>query len=136
MAVRDDGPAAGIARDGVNWEAIERSPEFRELVAKRRRFVAPATVFFLSCYAGFILLAGYAPEFMGKSLYEGFTVGYGLALTQFVMTWALTWAYLRYADRVLDPLRDSVTALARQTPTGRFDRRPADAPAHREEVTR
>src|SRR3954466_9318336 len=79
MAARDDGSAAGLARDGVDWQAVERSPEFRELVAKRRTFVAPATVFFLACYAGFILLAGYAPEFMGRSLYEGFTVGYGLA---------------------------------------------------------
>ena len=136
MAMSAEGPATGAARDGIEWEAIERSAEFRELVAKRRRFVVPATAFFLTCYSGFILLADYAPEFMGKSVYEGFTVGYALALGQFVMTWALTWAYLRYADRVLDPLREQVTARARQRPTGRFDRRPADAPAHREEVTR
>jgi uncharacterized membrane protein (DUF485 family) len=136
MAVRADGPATGAARDGIDWEAVERSPEFGELVARRRRFVAPATVFFLACYAGFILLAGYAPEFMGRSVYEGFTVGYALALALFVMTWGLTWAYLRYADRVLDPLRERVASTARQQPTGRFDRQPADAPAHREEVTR
>ena len=41
----------------------------------------PATIFFLTWYFGFILLAGYAPDFMGESVYEGLTVGYCLALT-------------------------------------------------------
>ena len=75
--------------ESVDWEAIERSPEFRELIARRRRFVLPATIFFLAWYLGFILLAGYAEDFMGSSIYEGFTVGYLLALSQFVMVWAL-----------------------------------------------
>ena len=87
-----------------DWEAIERSPEFRELVTRRRRFVVPATIFFLAWYFGFILLAGYAPDFMGESIYQGFTVGYALALTQFVMVWVLAAWYLRKADREFDPL--------------------------------
>ena len=73
----------------VDWERIERLPEFRELVARRRRFVVPATAFFLVWYFGFIILAGYAEDFMGHRSYEGFTVGYGLALTQFVMVGTL-----------------------------------------------
>src|SRR5919199_6971437 len=83
----------------IDWERAERSPEFRELVAAKRRFVVPATVFFLAWYLGFILLAGYAEDFMGESVYEGFTVGYLLALSQFVMVWGLGWWYLRKADR-------------------------------------
>jgi uncharacterized membrane protein (DUF485 family) len=92
--------------DRVDWEAAEASPEFRELVRRRRAFVVPATVFFLTWYLGFVLLAGYAPDFMGSSIYEGFTVGYGLALTQFVMVWVLGWLYLRKADAVFDPLAE------------------------------
>src|SRR5215207_6649332 len=88
----------------IDWIAAERSPEFRELIARKRRFVVPATIFFLGWYLGFIALAGYAPDFMGESVYEGFTVGYALALTQFVMTWVLGWLYLRRSDRVFDPL--------------------------------
>ena len=47
-------------------------------------------------------------------MYEGLTVGYVLALTQFVMTWVLGWLYLRKADRVFDPLakRAAEAALA------------------------
>src|SRR5918997_6061615 len=88
----------------IDWEAIERSPEFRELIVARRRFVLPATIFFLAWYIGFILLAGYAPDFMAESVYEGLTVGYCLALTQFVMVLVLGLLYLRKSDTVFDPL--------------------------------
>jgi uncharacterized membrane protein (DUF485 family) len=96
----------------VDWEGIERSAEFHELVSRRRRFVLPATIFFLAWYLGFILLAGYAEDFMGSSIYEGFTVGYLLALTQFIMVWGLGWWYLRKADREFDPLEHEVAELA------------------------
>jgi uncharacterized membrane protein (DUF485 family) len=100
--------AADRSAQAVEWEAIERSPEFRQLVGRRRRFVVPATIFFLAWYFGFIVLAGYAEGFMGRSLYQGFTVGYALALSQFVMTWGLAWLYLRRADREFDPLARQV----------------------------
>ena len=96
----------------ADWEAIERSDEFQELISKRRSFVVPATIFFLTWYMGFILLAGYAPDFMGNSVYEGLTVGYCLALTQFVMVFVLGIWYLRKSDAVFDPLADKVVAAA------------------------
>ena len=98
--------------DQPDWQAIERSPEFRELVTKRRRFVVPATAFFLAWYLGFVLLAGYAEDFMGSSVYEGLTVGYVLALTQFIMVWGLAWAYLRKADRDFEPLEQAAAQRA------------------------
>ena len=100
----------------VDWKAIERSPEFRELIAKRRRFVLPATIFFLAWYIGFILLAGYAPDFMAERVYEGLTVGYCLALTQFVMVAALGLMYLRRSEKIYDPLAERVRQLATETP--------------------
>jgi uncharacterized membrane protein (DUF485 family) len=121
--------------ESVDWEAMERSPEFRELIARRRRFVLPATIFFLAWYLGFILLAGYAEDFMGSSIYEGFTVGYLLALSQFVMTWALAAWYLRKADREFDPLEREVAELAERgqltdvvDDEQRFTRQPTTAP--------
>src|SRR3954454_16367372 len=97
----------------IDWVAAERSPEFRELVRKKRSFVVPATVFFLSWYFGFIILTGYAPDFMGREfIVDGLTVGYVLALSQFVMTWVLGWLYVRRADRVFDPLAARVVDRA------------------------
>lgn len=103
----------------VDWEAAERSPEFRELVRKKRAFVVPATIFFLAWYFGFVILAGYAPDFMGREfLADGLTVGYVLALSQFVMTWALGAWYLRKADREFDPLAERAAAVAQRRTQG------------------
>ncbi len=96
----------------TDWQGIERSEEFRELVKRRRNFVIPATIFFLAFYMGFILLAGYAPDFMAESVYQGLTVGYCLALTQFVMVFVLGLWYLRKADREFDPLSDAAVEAA------------------------
>ena len=96
----------------IDWKAAERSPEFRELIGARRRFVVPATIFFLSWYFGFILLAGYAKEFMASSVYEGLTVGYCLALTQFVMVAVLGLMYLKRAQNVYDPLAAKAAQVA------------------------
>jgi uncharacterized membrane protein (DUF485 family) len=97
-----------------DWESIEHSREFQELVRKRRAFVLPATLFFLAYYMAFILLAGYAKDFMASSVYEGLTVGYCLALTQFVMVLALGILYLRKSDRDYDPLAARVVEMAEE----------------------
>jgi uncharacterized membrane protein (DUF485 family) len=121
-----------------DWERIERSPEFQELVHRRRSFVLPATAFFLSYYMAFILLAGYAPDFMASSVYQGLTVGYCLALTQFLMVFVLGIMYLRKADREYDPLARKVVEMAERGElapaerTGRFESATTATP----EVTR
>ena len=43
---------------------------------------------------------------MGESVYEGLTVGYCFALTQFVMVFVLGLWYLRKADQEFDPLAE------------------------------
>jgi uncharacterized membrane protein (DUF485 family) len=143
MATTESRPAGGSDQQPeIDWVAAERSPEFRELIKRKRAFVVPATIFFLAWYFGFIVLAGYAPDFMGEEfLTDGLTVGYVLALTQFIMTWGLAALYLRKADRVFDPLAQRAAEVALKAGTeaartGRFER-PADEPARRdEEVTR
>jgi len=136
--VAESGAAGSAEHAEIDWIAAERSPEFRELVRRRKGFVVPATIFFLAWYFGFIVLAGYAPDFMGEQfLVDGLTVGYTLALTQFIMTWALGWMYVRRADRVFDPLArraaDEAVRSGAERPaaSGRFDRAVAttDEPA-------
>ena len=134
------GASAGDQVREVDWEAIESSPEFQELVSRKRAFVLPATIFFLAYYMAFILLAGYAEDFMASSVYEGLTVGYCLALTQFVMVFTLGIMYLRKADRQYDPLAQRVLTAAGddggesgRAAEGRFARRESDA---RGEVSR
>ena len=125
----------------IDWVAAERSPEFRELIKRKRSFVVPATIFFLSWFFGFIILAGYAPDFMGEEfITDGMTVGYALALTQFVMVWGLGWWYLRKADRVFDPLAERAAEVALQAGaegrTRRFERTEPDQPTRTDEEAR
>src|SRR6187399_2631801 len=96
----------------VDWKGIERSDEFRELITRKRSFVVPATIFFLAWYMAFIIVAGYAPDFMARSVYEGLTVGYCYALTQFLMVFVLGIWYLRKSESTFDPLADKVVAAA------------------------
>ena len=119
-----------------DWERIERSPEFQELVRKRRSFVLPATLFFLAYYMGFILLTGYAEDFMASSVYEGLTVGYCLALTQFVMVFALGLMYLKRADRDYDPLAKKVVDMAEDGELATDGSRRFERDAAAREVTR
>jgi uncharacterized membrane protein (DUF485 family) len=137
LAPRGEAHAAHTAdrpHPEIDWEAIERSPEFQELVHRRRAFVIPCTIFFLAWYMGFILLTAYAPDFMGERVYEGLTVGYCLALTQFLMVVALGLWYLRKSDRDFDPLAEKaidVYADHEIHPGAggrRFERAPATAP--------
>jgi uncharacterized membrane protein (DUF485 family) len=125
----------------IDWVAAERSPEFRELIKRKRAFVVPATIFFLAWYFGFVILAGYAPDFMGREfITDGMTVGYALALTQFLMVWGLGWWYLRKADRVFDPLAERAAEVALQAGAEvrarRFERPATDQPAHTDEEVR
>lgn len=122
MAEPVSGPAKGEPE--INWKAAAESPEFKELLKKRRSFVLPVLGFVFIWYFGFIALAGYAPEFMGESIYEGFTVGYLLALSQFVMTWFLGWLYLRQADNVFDPLARRAAERAVEASGARIADRP------------
>jgi uncharacterized membrane protein (DUF485 family) len=136
-----ESPTAGGAdhHPEIDWVAAERSPEFRELIKRKRAFVVPATIFFLAWYFGFIILAGYAPDFMGEEfITDGLTVGYALALTQFLMTWGLGWWYLRRSDRVFDPLAERAAEVALQAGErrGRFERTGTAEPARTDEEAR
>jgi uncharacterized membrane protein (DUF485 family) len=102
--------ADGGAEQKIDWEAIENETEFQELVRARRSFVIPGTIFFLSWYMGFIVLTALAPDFMGERIYEGLTVGYVLALTQFLMVLVLGLVYLRKSENVFDPLAEKAIA--------------------------
>ena len=123
-----DSPSVKLTSEQIDWQSVEHSEPFQELVHKRRSFVLPGTAFFLLWYLAFIILAGYAPDFMARSVHEGLTVGYVLALTQFVMVWGLGLWYLRKADRVFEPLEQKAVEHALTMPH-RAGARTAEAPA-------
>jgi uncharacterized membrane protein (DUF485 family) len=120
----DGSTAPGREEPTIDWAAIEQEPEFQELVRARRSFVIPGTIFFLTWYMGFIVLCAVAPDFMGERVYEGLTVGYVLALSQFLMVLVLGLMYLRKAENEFDPLAEkAIERYAGEHPEMAADRR-------------
>jgi uncharacterized membrane protein (DUF485 family) len=85
-------------------EAVGKDPEMVELERRHRRFVWPATAFFLVYYMSLNVLAGTSPDLMGTKLVGQFTFGYLFALSQFVMAFVVAWVYSRWAATRIDPL--------------------------------
>ena len=126
----------GIAQDGrtddIDWTRIERSPEFRELTARRHRFIAGAAAVTFTAFAIYLGLATFATGFMGTKVLGGVPIAWLAAMTQVLVTWGVTWTYLRKADREFAPLEQRVAerAGARFTREGDADATAAsDAPA-------
>ncbi len=85
-------------------EAVGKDPEMVELENRHRRFVWPATAFFLVYYLALNLLAGTSRDLMGTKLFGEFTFGYLFALSQFLMAFIVAWVYSRWAASRIDPL--------------------------------
>ena len=84
------------------WRSLR---DFRELQRRHRSFVFPLAVLFLIWYFVYVLLAAYAHDFMATPVFGSVNVGLLFGLGQFVTTFVITMAYVRYANRKLDPLR-------------------------------
>jgi uncharacterized membrane protein (DUF485 family) len=82
---------------------VQKSPEFQDLRSRYRRWVIPVTVISIIWYFLYVFLAAYAVDFMGTKLFGNINVGLVLGLAQFVTTFGVTSAYVRYADKQLDP---------------------------------
>jgi uncharacterized membrane protein (DUF485 family) len=105
-----------------DWDAIARSGEFRALVSDRARWTAVAGGVTMGLCIAYIVVAYLAPEVLGSAL--GWAVGVGLI----VLTWVVSFAYLRRSDEVWGPLEQRIG----REPSGRFDRAAA---AERERVS-
>jgi uncharacterized membrane protein (DUF485 family) len=80
-----------------------------EAIASRRLRVALAlTAAMLVVYFGFILLIAFAKGFLSERIVSGLTVGMALGVLVILATWALTWIYVRWANRVYEPALDEL----------------------------
>ena len=101
-----------------DWLAIERSTEFKELVATRRRIITPLTAIWLVVSIGYLILAAFVPGVMGWQVTDGLPFAWLAAISQVILTWAVTWSYLRKADRVIEPLEETAAKVAERKVEG------------------
>jgi uncharacterized membrane protein (DUF485 family) len=93
---------------GTPYEEVQASDEFAQLRSRFRRFVFPVTAGFLVWYFLFVLLSAYASSFMATKVIGTINIGLLFGLLQFVSTFAITIAYMRWADREFDPTADAL----------------------------
>ena len=93
---------------------IRRNPRFTELVAKRTRFAGILAAIVLIVFYGFVLLVAFAPELIGKRLFEGSNLTFGIlaGLLQFIFFWVLTLVYVRRANGEFDDINKELVKAA------------------------
>lgn len=84
-------------RHAAEWQAIEADDEFQKLIAIKKRFIIPATIFFIVYYFALPVLVGYWPQLMEANVIGNINLAYLFALSQFVMAWILSYLYVREA---------------------------------------
>ena len=77
-----------------DWNAIAASEQFKELLKAKRRFIIPATIFFVVYYFALPYLVGYHPDLMQQKVWGEMNWAYLFALSQFFMAWALAAVYV------------------------------------------
>jgi uncharacterized membrane protein (DUF485 family) len=98
--------------DVVDWDRIAALEDFKRLLAAKRRFIVPATIFFVAYYFALPLLVGYAPQWMARKVFGVVNVAYLFALSQFFMAWILAVLYVRAAGR-FDAMARGIVAKLR-----------------------
>lgn len=93
---------------GIDYIAVEESERFRTLRRTQRSFIFPLAAFFLIWYFAYVLLAAFAVDFMSQRVWGDITVGLLFGLGQFVTTFAITMAYVSFANRKLDPIATEI----------------------------
>ncbi len=73
------------------------------LASKRLRIGVTLTVAMLFVYFGFILLVAFNKKGLGTLLTDGLSLGILLGVLVILATWALTWFYVAWANRVYEP---------------------------------
>ena len=79
-----------------SWEALARDPQFRALVASRRRFVAIGTAIYSGYLVAYLALLGYAKDFMSNEI-GGISLALWGGLSICVLTVVMAALYARRA---------------------------------------
>lgn len=109
MSANLDHPAMKLSSPSAEeFIAAQQSPEYQRLRHMLRGFVFPMTAFFLSWYLLYLCLGVFADGFMGTPVWGNINVGLILGLLQFVTTFAITGAYIYFANHRLDPQAQAV----------------------------
>jgi uncharacterized membrane protein (DUF485 family) len=95
--------------DVADWDRVAAMEEFKRLLASKRKFIIPATIFFIIYYFALPVLVGYAPGLMDRKVFGVLNLAYLFALSQFFMAWIIAALYVRVAGK-WDDMADAIIA--------------------------
>ena len=105
------GTASDVTPD-VDFAAIQKTERFQSLRRRHRSFVFPVLGLALLWYLAYVLLAGYAPEFMATPVFGRVNIGLLIGLGQVATTFIITMVYVSDANRKLDPVAEQIRGAA------------------------
>jgi uncharacterized membrane protein (DUF485 family) len=103
--------------DVADWDLVAKTEEFKTLLASKRKFIVPATIFFIVYYFALPVLVGYAPALMDRKVFGVINIAYLFALSQFFMAWIIAALYVRVAGK-WDDMAHSIIDRLRRAPRG------------------
>jgi uncharacterized membrane protein (DUF485 family) len=89
-----------------------REAQLRALAAARWRVALALTGAMVAVYFGFIALIAYDKPLLGTLVAPGLSLGVLLGALVIVVSWLLTWAYVRWANTRYDPALRAVGSSA------------------------
>lgn len=93
------------------WSRVAQTDDFTRLLAAKKAFVLPATIFFVLYYFALPISVGYFPAFVQRKVWGPVNIAYLFALSQFFMAWILAWIYIRKADGFDKLSKDTVEKI-------------------------
>lgn len=84
----------GSASATPDYAKLVETPEFKQLLARKKAFMVPAVCFFLVFYFMLPILATYTTLLKGTTVF-GITYVWVFALSQFLVVWGLGWVYVK-----------------------------------------
>ncbi|MFM9277477.1 DUF485 domain-containing protein [Paenibacillus jiagnxiensis] len=91
----------------MTYSEAAKTETFRNLMAKKKRFIIPLSVFFLAFYFTLPILTSYS-DVLNQPAFGSVTWAWVFAFAQFIMTWVLCYLYTRQSvkfDAMCNELR-------------------------------
>jgi uncharacterized membrane protein (DUF485 family) len=87
---------------------VDRDVKLARLAKARARVAGALTAGVMFVYFGFVLLIAWAKPLLGTQLVPGLSLGILLGALVIVISWGLTWVYVRWANRNYDAAHDEL----------------------------
>lgn len=91
-------PKERLADGTPDFQKIENSASFRDLMSRKKRFLIPATILFLGLYLLFNVVISYT-DWLNASFIGDITWVWVFAFALFAMTWILVTFYMKRAEK-------------------------------------